>query len=66
MSSARRAEEADVSADEVRVEVDTAGICGSDLHEYATGPIFIPEGNPHGLSKEIAPTTMGHETRAIR
>lgn len=59
--SCQKTEEANVSANEVRVEVDTAGICGSDLHEYAAGPIFIPEGDPHGVSKERAPITMGHE-----
>jgi len=52
---------ASVGPNDVRVDVDTGGICGSDLHEYAAGPIFIPEGNPHGLSNEIAPITMGHE-----
>lgn len=27
---------------EVRVKVGYAGICGSDLHEYQEGPVFVP------------------------
>lgn len=30
----------------VRIDVTACGICGSDLHEYAAGPIFIPD-DPH-------------------
>ena len=59
-----RVEERDeqtVGATDVRVEVDTCGICGSDLHEYVAGPIFIPMEEPHPVSGERAPVTMGHE-----
>ncbi len=31
----------------VAVDVAWCGICGSDLHEYLEGPIFIPSGAPH-------------------
>ena len=27
---------------EVKIKVASCGICGSDLHEYLAGPIFIP------------------------
>ncbi|MCH7660669.1 MAG: 2,3-butanediol dehydrogenase [Euryarchaeota archaeon] len=54
-------ERASVGPEEVHVEVDSCGICGSDLHEYAAGPIFVPEGEPHPVSGEVAPITMGHE-----
>ena len=27
----------------VKVKVKWCGICGSDLHEYLAGPIFIPK-----------------------
>ncbi|WP_135806116.1 2,3-butanediol dehydrogenase [Halorussus marinus] len=48
--------------DEVRVAVEACGICGSDLHEYAAGPIFIPdEGEPHPVTGETLPIPMGHE-----
>ncbi|MFC6838206.1 2,3-butanediol dehydrogenase [Halomarina ordinaria] len=55
----------EVGPTDVRVEVDTCGICGSDLHEYAAGPIFIPEGEPHPVSGEAAPITMGHEFSGV-
>lgn len=50
-----------LGADEVRVAVDTGGICGSDLHEYVAGPIFIPGADPHPVTEATAPVTMGHE-----
>ncbi|MGQ4552647.1 2,3-butanediol dehydrogenase [Dermabacteraceae bacterium CCM 9519] len=47
---------------QVLVEVAWCGICGTDLHEYLDGPIFIPPaGHPHPVSGEEAPLTMGHE-----
>jgi (R,R)-butanediol dehydrogenase/meso-butanediol dehydrogenase/diacetyl reductase len=40
-------EETSVGANDVRVEIDICEICGSDLHEYTAGPIFIPDEEPH-------------------
>ncbi|TYC61802.1 2,3-butanediol dehydrogenase [Rhodobacterales bacterium] len=48
-------------AGEVAIKVAWTGICGSDLHEYLAGPIFIPVGDEHPLSHDKAPITMGHE-----
>lgn len=45
----------------VKIKVKWCGICGSDLHEYLGGPIFIPVGTPHPLSKNTAPVILGHE-----
>ncbi|MNW26246.1 Sorbitol dehydrogenase [compost metagenome] len=45
----------------VKIKVEWCGICGSDLHEYAAGPIFIPKDAPHPLTQEQAPIVMGHE-----
>jgi (R,R)-butanediol dehydrogenase/meso-butanediol dehydrogenase/diacetyl reductase len=46
----------------VGIDVAWCGICGTDLHEYLEGPIFIPAaGHPHPLSHEEEPVTMGHE-----
>lgn len=46
----------------VKLRVAWCGICGTDLHEYLDGPIFIPApGHPHPLTHEAAPVTMGHE-----
>ena len=47
-------------ADEVQVEVSVCGICGSDLHEYLAGPIFIPT-EPHPLIGHSGKTILGHE-----
>lgn len=46
---------------EVKMKVAWTGICGSDLHEYLAGPIFIPVGSEHPLSHDAAPIVMGHE-----
>ena len=46
---------------EVKIKVAWTGICGSDLHEYLAGPIFVPVGEEHPLSHDKAPITMGHE-----
>lgn len=46
---------------EVKVKVFQTGICGSDLHEYDVGPIFIPTQEPHPLTGKKAPLILGHE-----
>ena len=46
----------------VAIDVAWCGICGTDLHEYLEGPIFVPpKGKPHPISGEEAPVTLGHE-----
>ncbi len=46
----------------VAIDVAWCGICGTDLHEYLEGPIFIPPaGHPHPISGEAAPIIIGHE-----
>lgn len=45
---------------EVQIRVAWCGICGSDLHEYLAGPIFIPV-EPHPLTGAKAPLVLGHE-----
>lgn len=47
-------------AGEVKIKVAWCGICGSDLHEYLAGPIFIPTEN-HPLTGAKAPLILGHE-----
>ena len=47
-------------ADEVLIKVIFSGICGSEIHEYLAGPIFIPL-EPHPLTGTQAPQIMGHE-----
>jgi (R,R)-butanediol dehydrogenase/meso-butanediol dehydrogenase/diacetyl reductase len=45
---------------QVRLRPALCGICGTDLHEYAAGPIVIPTA-PHPLSGASAPQILGHE-----
>ena len=45
---------------EVLIRNRFVGICGTDLHEYAYGPIFIPV-EPHPFTKAQAPQILGHE-----
>lgn len=51
--------------DEVKVRVAWGGICGSDLHEYEEGPVFVPVDTKAELTGEMAPLTMGHEFSGI-
>ncbi len=48
---------------EVKLKVLWAGICGSDVHEYESGPVFISV-EPNPLTGRMAPLTIGHEFSA--
>lgn len=48
---------------EVLVAPILVGICGTDIHEYQSGPIFIPD-QPHRFSGAQAPQIIGHEFSA--
>jgi (R,R)-butanediol dehydrogenase/meso-butanediol dehydrogenase/diacetyl reductase len=50
-----------VKENEVKVKVKWCGICGTDLHEYLAGPIFIPVDAPHPATGAKAPVILGHE-----
>jgi (R,R)-butanediol dehydrogenase/meso-butanediol dehydrogenase/diacetyl reductase len=50
------AEPPDLKPREVRVRPVWCGICGTDLHEYAHGPLYIPKAN--------LPQILGHEFSA--
>ncbi len=50
-------------SDDVLIEVAYCGICGTDLHEYAVGPIVTPTA-PHPLTGVTLPQTLGHEFSA--
>ena len=49
---------------EVKIKVAWVGVCGTDLHEYAAGPIFMPI-EPHPLTGKCAPLIQGHEFSGI-
>ena len=58
--------EPQVGPGRVKVDVDWCGICGTDLHEYLEGPIFIPpKGSPHPLTGQEMPVVMGHEFAGV-
>ncbi|MEH7455768.1 (R,R)-butanediol dehydrogenase [Bacillus sp. JJ1127] len=44
----------------VKIKIKWCGICGTDLHEYLAGPIFIPT-EEHPLTHVKAPVILGHE-----
>ena len=44
--------------DEVVIKNRFVGICGTDLHEYSYGPIFVPK---DAEGKTAAPQVLGHE-----
>ncbi|KAJ5183276.1 alcohol dehydrogenase [Penicillium capsulatum] len=49
---------------EVKMKPAYVGICGSDLHEYLSGPVLIPQ-REHPITGEKSPVTMGHEFSGI-
>jgi (R,R)-butanediol dehydrogenase/meso-butanediol dehydrogenase/diacetyl reductase len=44
----------------VKIAVSWCGICGTDLHEYHSGPVFVPT-EPHPVTGDTLPVVMGHE-----
>ena len=46
---------------EVKIKVKWCGICGTDLSEYAEGPILLPAKRPHPLTGKQPPIILGHE-----
>lgn len=49
-----------IEPDDIIVEVALCGICGTDLHEYQSGPIVTPTA-PHALTGAQLPQILGHE-----
>ena len=48
-------------AGQLQIEVAWCGLCGTDLHEYLGGPLYIPAQAPHPLTGALAPVILGHE-----
>lgn len=46
---------------ELLVAVDVAGVCGTDAHEYAHGPVMYPLDTRHPVTGHHGPMTIGHE-----
>ena len=49
--------------DEVVLKVRRVAVCGTDLHEYTSGPIVTPS-EPHPLTGATLPQILGHEFSA--
>lgn len=45
---------------QVKVKIHLTGICGTDLHEYQSGPLFIAV-EPNPVTGRMIPITLGHE-----
>src|SRR6478609_349775 len=56
--------EPDTKPGTVKLKVSYNGICGTDLHEYYAGPIFVPT-EPHPLTHQQLPLTIGHEFSGV-
>ncbi|KAJ5718478.1 hypothetical protein N7488_004124 [Penicillium malachiteum] len=56
----------DIRLDEVEEPMKPAyvGICGSDLHEFTSGPVLIPK-HPHRITGSTYPASLGHEFGGI-
>ena len=48
---------------QVMIKPSTCGICGTDLHEFAAGPIVTPS-KPHAFTGAVLPQIFGHEFSA--
>ena len=50
---------------DVQIRVSWCGICGTDLEEWQSGPLFIPAGAPHPVTGAQAPLILGHEFAGV-
>lgn len=53
--------EPQTEAGQVKVKIKFCGICGSDLHEYASGPFIIPAKEHPLTGRKGGPVILGHE-----
>jgi (R,R)-butanediol dehydrogenase / meso-butanediol dehydrogenase / diacetyl reductase len=50
---------------EIRAAVEWCGICGTDIEEWRSGPVWVPPPDrPHPLTGRHAPLVLGHEVSA--
>lgn len=57
------AEPTQLGPHELLIRPRLCGICGTDLHEYLSGPIVTPV-EPHPLTRATNPQILGHELSA--
>lgn len=46
---------------QIKLRVGYNGICGTDVHEFFTGPHLIPHDAPHPRTGAMMPIVLGHE-----
>lgn len=51
--------------DDLLLEVHAVGICGTDAHEFASGPHMFPIAQRHPVSHHAGPMIPGHELTGI-
>jgi (R,R)-butanediol dehydrogenase / meso-butanediol dehydrogenase / diacetyl reductase len=51
--------------DELLLEVHAVGICGTDAHEFSSGPHMFPVHHRHAVSGHEGPMIPGHELTGI-
>lgn len=51
----------EVAADEALLRVSAVGVCGTDAHEFYSGPHMFPIHQRHTHSGHEGPMTLGHE-----
>ncbi len=47
------------------LDVAAVGICGTDAHEYRSGPHMFPINTPHPVSGHVGPMIPGHELAGV-
>jgi (R,R)-butanediol dehydrogenase/meso-butanediol dehydrogenase/diacetyl reductase len=47
--------------DDLVVRIHASGICGTDAHEFAHGPMMLPIHEPHPVTGHAGPIIPGHE-----
>ena len=50
---------------ELLLEVTAVGICGTDAHEFRSGPHMFPIDSPHPVSGHVGPMIPGHEFAGV-
>lgn len=50
---------------ELLVEVSAVGICGTDTHEFASGPAQFPIHHRHTVTGHVGPLVPGHEPSGV-
>ncbi|MQA79904.1 MAG: alcohol dehydrogenase catalytic domain-containing protein [Streptosporangiales bacterium] len=49
------------AAGELLLEVHAVGVCGTDAHEFASGPHLVPLASRHEVTGHVGPLIPGHE-----